>query len=306
MPKVIVAGSINMDVVATVERHPRVGETVLGRELLFTPGGKGANQAVAAARQGAHTVLVGKLGVDGFADSLRGFLRSQGVNLEQVLQEERAATGTALIVVGAGGQNTIVVVSGANSTLSPADTASVQIDAGDVLVSQFEIPMDTIRAFFSRGRDRGATTLLNLAPALPCDDDLLALADIVVANETELGFFVGETIEEDASDELLVKRCARLRRHPQQRVVLTLGARGAIAVAGTRTLKLEGRRVDAIDTTGAGDCFVGSLAAALSQGGTLEDALEAANIAASICVTRRGAGASMPTRDEVLAELKNR
>jgi ribokinase len=280
-----------------------VGETVLGRELLFSPGGKGANQAVAAARQGAHTVLVGKFGTDGFADSLRGFIRSQGVILEQVLPDERAATGTALIVVGAGGRNTIVVVPGANSALSPGDTASVQIDAGDVLVSQFEIPLDTIRAFFSRGRQKGATTVLNLAPALSCDDALLALADIVVANETELGFFVGEPIAEDTGDELILKWSARLRQHPRQGVVITLGARGALAVTETRTLRLEGRKVAALDTTGAGDCFVGSLAAALCRGSTLEDALKMANVAASLCVTRRGAGDSMPTHAEVLAEL---
>lgn len=302
MSKVIVAGSINMDVVALAERHPLVGETVLGRELHFFPGGKGANQAVAAAKLGAQTILVGKLGNDSFGDELKSFLMSQGVNLDQVQRTSAATTGTALIVVADTSDNTIVIVPGANDLLTPDDTTQVAIEKGDVLVSQFEIPDDSIERFFRRGKSVGATTILNPAPAKPSLPDVLGLADVLVVNETELKFF----LETDCLGALgipsITQAARHLRTHREQVVVVTLGENGAVAIAEDQDIQVPGRRVKAIDTTGAGDCFVGALAASLATGATLERALSYANLAASICVQRLGAGTSMPRVDEVAEE----
>ena len=164
MGRVFVAGSINMDVVATADRHPQVGETVAGKAVLYFPGGKGANQAVAAAKLGAPTTLIGRLGTDAFGQQLRAFLAAQGVDLAFVKDTAEAHTGTALITI-ANADNTIVVVPGANALVSAEDVGAPVLAKGDVAVSQFEIPLPTIAAFFKRARAAGATTILNPAPA---------------------------------------------------------------------------------------------------------------------------------------------
>src|SRR5882757_9352270 len=184
MGRVFVAGSINMDVVATADRHPKVGETVAGKAVLYFPGGKGANQAVAAAKLGAPTTLIGRLGTDAFGAQLRTFLAAQGVDLAFVKDTAEAHTGTALITI-ANADNTIVVVPGANALVSIEDVGAPVLANGDVAVSQFEIPQPTISAFFKRARAAGATTILNPAPATWFGPQLLDLVDILVLNETE-------------------------------------------------------------------------------------------------------------------------
>src|SRR6202790_2838436 len=186
MGRVFVAGSINMDVVATADRHPRIVETVAGHALLYFPGGKGANQAVAAAKLGAPTTLIGRLGKDAFGDQLKAFLAAQGVELGFVQQTAEAHSGTALITT-ANADNTIVVVAGANALVCAADVAAPVLAKGDIAVSQFEIPLAAITAFFKRARAAGATTILNPAPAIEFDRALLNLVDILILNETELG-----------------------------------------------------------------------------------------------------------------------
>ena len=170
MGRVFVAGSINMDVVATADRHPRIGETVAGKAVLYFPGGKGANQAVAAAKLGAPTTLIGRLGKDAFGDQLKAFLAAQGVDLTFVRETAEAHTGTAIITV-ANADNTIVVVPGANALVDATDVAAPTLAKGDIAVSQFEIPPPATRAFFKHARTAGATTILNPAPALPFDRD---------------------------------------------------------------------------------------------------------------------------------------
>jgi ribokinase len=298
MYKVIVAGSINMDVVAFADRHPNIGETVLGNSIEFFPGGKGANQAVAAVRAGAETLLVGKMGTDAFSATLDRFLHDQGVNVQNVGHTERVHTGTAVIVVGSQSDNAIVVVPGANADLSAGDVSLVEVEKGDVLVSQFEIPEPTIRSFFEGGRARGATTMLNPAPAKRCDPDLFNFVDILVLNESELAFFCRKDICVGNREDLC-QSLRGLRAFDDQVLIVTLGAEGAIAVVGERLIQIPGRKVEARDTTGAGDCFAGSLAARLAGGATLERSLRFANTAASICVQRKGAGTSMPARREV-------
>jgi ribokinase len=300
---VLVAGSINMDIVATAARFPAVGETVAGSEVRFFPGGKGANQAVAAAKSGAPTALIGRLGEDAFAAELKAFLTGQGVDLRHVSVTAGVSTGVALITVHAA-DNTIVVIPGANGVVTAADVSAAAINAGDVLVSQFEIPLAAIAAFFARGRAAGARTILNPAPVVECDPALLDLVDILVLNETELGVLAGAAVGEGDALARFVELARGLQRREDQVICITLGKRGAVALVHGEALTIPGRAVTAVDTTGAGDCFVGSLAARLSAGATLRDALQYANVAASICVQRHGAGPSMPTADEVAVALR--
>jgi len=299
MARVYVAGSINMDLVARAARHPRPGETVAGTHVATYPGGKGANQAIAATRMGANTALLGKLGTDAFGNQLRDFLCGQGVNLGYLRQTAAAATGVALIVVAESGENSIVVVPGANALLEPDDLANVPIAAGDVVLSQFEIPLATIQQLFTRARAVGAMTILNPAPAQRCALELLALADVVILNETELAFFVDADPITTSSPDAIAAAARRLRVRAEQVVVATLGAHGALAIIGERQLRIPGNRVQAVDTTGAGDTFAGATAARLACGYPIERALRDANTAAAICVQRPGAAPSIPTAAEV-------
>jgi ribokinase len=298
MGGVFVAGSINMDVVATADRHPRIGETVAGREVLYFPGGKGANQAVAAAKLGAATTLIGRVGIDAFGRDLRAFLAAQGIDLAFVQDTAETHTGTAVITV-ANADNTIVVIPGANALVTSADVAAAPLAKGDVAVSQFEIPLPAISAFFKRARATGMTTILNPAPAIEFDRVLLDLADILVLNETELGFLT-KTELHGADDHARFIEVVRSSQMGTNKIVcVTLGKRGVLALVDSEPVIIAGRETGAIDTTGAGDCFVGALAAQLASGKPIRDALEYANIAASICVQRMGAAPSMPTAAEV-------
>lgn len=302
MGRVFVAGSINMDVVATADRHPRVGETVAGRQVLYFPGGKGANQAVAASRLGARTTLIGRLGKDSFGADLKAFLGAQGIDLGYVQDTAEAHTGTAIITV-AEADNTIVVIPGANGLVGPDDVEVVPLLKGDVAVSQFEIPLPSIVAFFRRARAAGAVTVLNPAPARKMPDELLALVDILVLNETELGFLAGAELSDDDEAGKIIDVARKLQAREDQTICVTLGRRGVLALAGREEIAVAGRAVKALDTTGAGDCFVGALAAQLAEGAALRTALAFANAAASISVQRMGAGPSMPTAAEVAAVL---
>jgi ribokinase len=300
MGRVFVAGSINMDVVATADRHPKVGETVAGKAVLYFPGGKGANQAVAAAKLGAPTTLIGRLGTDGFGQELRTFLAAQGVDLDFVKDTGETHTGTALITI-ANADNTIVVVPGANALVSAEDIAAPVLAKGDVAVSQFEIPLPTITAFFHRAHAAGATTILNPAPAIKFGQELLDLVDVLVLNETELGLLTGTELRDSDEPERFVEAARSLRTSSDRMICVTLGKRGVLALTGGDASVIAGRAVTAVDTTGAGDCFVGALAAQLSNGRAIRDALNYANAAASICVQRMGAAPSMPTAAEVAA-----
>jgi ribokinase len=301
MGRVFVAGSINMDVVATAERHPRIGETVAGDAVLYFPGGKGANQAVAAAKLGAPTALIGRLGKDAFGDQLKAFLAAQGVDLSLVQQTSDAHTGIALITI-ANADNTVVVIPGANALVSAADVAAPVLARGDIAVSQFEIPSHTISAFFERARAAGATTILNPAPAIEPKRELLDLVDILILNETELGLLATTGLH-DTDDPARFLEAARSLRVKGKTVCVTMGKRGALALADGNPLIIPGHTVKAVDTTGAGDCFVGAVAAQLAAGTSIRDALHYANAAASICVQRMGAAPSMPTAAEVEAVL---
>lgn len=303
MGRVFIAGSINMDVVATASRHPRVGETVPGQAVHYFPGGKGANQAVAAAKLGAPATLIGRLGTDAFGKQLRTFLAAHGVDLALVKDTADIHTGTAIITI-ADADNTIVVVPGANALVSVEDVAAPGLAKRDVAVSQFEIPLPTIAAFFERARAAGATTILNPAPAIACSPELLDLVDIMILNETELGFFTNTELHDSDAPARFVEAAKRLQTGANGIICVTLGKRGVLALVDGETSMIAGRAVKAVDTTGAGDCFVGALAAQLAGGTAIRDALEYANAAASISVQRMGAAPSMPTAAEVAAVLR--
>jgi len=298
MGRVFVAGSINMDVVATADRHPRIGETVAGKALGYFPGGKGANQAVAAARLGAPTTLIGRIGNDTFGDQLKTFLAAQRIDLTFVQETAGTPSGTAIITV-ANADNTIIVVAGANASVTPADVNAPTLAKGDIAVSQFEIPLPTIAAFFTRARAAGATTILNPAPAAAVGAEMFNLVDILVLNESELGLLARTELGEFDDDARFLDAARSLRTGKDKAICVTLGKRGVLALVNGEPMILPGRAVSAVDTTGAGDCFVGAVAAQLAGGRSIADAFGYANMAASICVQRMGAAVSMPTAAEV-------
>jgi ribokinase len=269
----------------------------------YFPGGKGANQAVAAAKLGAPVTLIGRLGTDAFGQQLRMFLAAQGVDLILVKDTADIHTGTAIITV-ADADNTIVVVPGANALVSAEDVAAAKLAKRDVAVSQFEIPQATIAAFFKRARAAGAITILNPAPAMACSPELLELVDIMILNETELGFLAGVALTDTDAPARFIEATRRLPIGADKTICVTLGKRGVLALEGGEPSLIAGRAVKVMDTTGAGDCFVGALAAQLAGGKPIRDALEYANAAASICVQRMGAAPSMPTAAEVAALLE--
>jgi ribokinase len=303
MGGVFVAGSINMDVVATADRHPKIGETVAGNAVLYFPGGKGANQAVAAAKLGAPTTLIGRLGQDAFGRDLKAFLGAQGIDMKFMRETSEAHTGTAIITV-AEADNTIVVIPGANALVEAADVATLSLAAGDVAVSQFEIPKATISAFFARARAAGAATILNPAPAVAVGRELLDLVDILILNETELGVLANTELHDTDQQSRFINAARSLQTGDNKVICVTLGKQGVLALVNGEPCTIAGRAVKAVDTTGAGDCFVGAVAAQLSCGKSIQDALAYANAAASICVQRMGAAPSMPTAAEVAAVLR--
>lgn len=296
MSQVIVAGSINRDIVVLTDRHPKLGESVIGEDVQFFPGGKGANQAIAAAKLGANTIFLGKVGDDEAGAQLTSFIQNQGVTAK--ISTSEAPTGTALITVSTKtGENTIVGVLGANMQLSEQDVYQLEILPGDILVSQCEIPDATIIQFFQYGKQAGAVTLLNAAPAKPLSKELLDLVDLLIVNETELQSLSGQKVMID--DEPSVIEAVKNIGSVDQTIVVTLGEKGLLAFIQGEAIKINGQKVNAVDTTGAGDCFVGAVAAQLANGSDITQALKFGNAAAAVCVTKPGAGTSMPTLNEV-------
>jgi ribokinase len=301
MGKVIVVGSINVDLVVSADRFPRRGETLIGNSFARHPGGKGANQAIAAARMEARTVMVGAVGPDPFGEFMRGALSQAGVDTGLVRLIPDAPTGTAVITV-AGGENSIVVVSGANASLA-VDSASLPIERGDAIVAQLEVPSAAWSAAFTRARAMGATTILNAAPADARIADLLPLCDVVVVNEIELAELSGRPLSEAIEASGFLAAMQAVRRTPNQIIIATRGRFGCISLGPDGAIDIAGHDVPAIDSTGAGDCFVGAFAASLVIDRDLRRALIVANAAASISVQRQGGGNSMPTRAEVLEQF---
>jgi ribokinase len=294
-PRVVVAGTVHLDFVVTAPRHPRIGETIIGGDVENFPGGKGANQAVAAARAGCSTVLVGCVGDDEAAATLRRFLGGSGVDMTY-LRTVPGPTGSAFVTV-AGDDNAVVVIRGADAHTSPDDVRRVPLTTSDVLVSQFELDDDTVEAFFSAGKAVSARTVLNPSPSRAMPATLWESSDVIVVNEIELEW-LGETAGDARAEPQLKDSAMSLLARDDQAMVVTLGPRGCLVVDRMGTTEIPGRVVSVVDTTGAGDCFLGNMAAQLAAGRELRAAAEVANVAASVSVQRMGAATSMPTAGE--------
>jgi ribokinase len=302
-PLVAVVGSINMDFVVESARFPEPGQTVLGKSISYFAGGKGANQAVAAARLGAEVRMVGAVGGDEFGGKLLSVLQTEGIDTRGVRVTD-GPTGIASIMVS-GGENTIVVVPGANGVVRPEDVAvhSRLIAEADIVLVQLEIPFDTVEAALRLAKSSGRKTVLNPAPAGVFPDEWLKWTDIVTPNETELAALVAaERLDNPA---VLEAAMHKLHERGAERIIVTLGANGG--VLSTRSegmVRVQGRKVEVVDTTGAGDTFHGALAAAWASGESLPAALRTAVDASALSVTKAGAQTGMPTAAELKAWRK--
>jgi ribokinase len=300
--RVIVVGSVNVDLVATVDHLPGPGETVGGGRFAQHHGGKGGNQAVAAARLGAATTFVGAVGADPFGDEARAALAAEGVDVRELLALPDEATGVALIVVDGSGENSIAVAGGANAALQPAHVAAaferLRPTTGDVVLVGHEIPTATATEALRLARAAGATTILNPAPARGVSPDMLAMSDVVTPNEGEAAELLGVEGDPESLDP---ERLGRLAGGGQ--ALITLGSRGALLVSADGPERLPAPDVTVIDTTGAGDTLNGALGAGLAAGLPTSDAARRAVAAASLAVTRAGAREGMPTIRELEAAL---
>ena len=294
---VVILGSINMDVVLRVPNIALPGETLSASAKNLYSGGKGANQAIAAARMGAKTTLMGAVGDDEFGTSLKSALSGEGIDISGLQTLADTDTGQAYICVSDEGENAIIVVPGANHDFRFASTREPGPDSGSVYLSQFEMPLDQIKAFM--GAAKGSLRIVNAAPALKTYQPLLDDVEIVIVNETELAVFSDENINETSSASGIEGAARKLLKRDDQWVIVTLGKKGAIAASRNQTLSIPGYEIEAVDTTGAGDCFCGTLAATLSEGMDMQLALTHANAAAALAVTKSGAGPSMPERQQV-------
>ncbi|MFZ2487225.1 MAG: ribokinase [Anaerolineae bacterium] len=300
--KIAVVGSLNMDLVVRSPRIPLPGETIIGRELHTVPGGKGANQAVAAARLGGAVAMIGRVGQDSFAAALLDNLTANQVDPTWVTQDPTAASGVALIVVDDTAQNSIVVASGANMTLTPQhiSEAEAALAAADVLLLQFETPLDSALQAARLARQHGATVVLNPAPAQPIPADLLQAVDVVIPNETETTLLTGLPVHTLAEAETAAQA---LLASGAPAVVITLGGRGVLLAQSDGAQHVPAFPITPIDTTAAGDAFVGGLAVALGEGKPLVEAIRWGNAAGALAATRLGAQTSLPYRAELLAML---
>jgi ribokinase len=302
---VCVIGSSNLDFTVSVPKLPGVGETVSGGTLTTSPGGKGANQAVAARRLGADVVFVTLLGADPMGDRLAAALAEARLPLEPVERTTEVPTGVALIAVDPDGRNQIAVAPGANHRLTPDRARGHRglIARADVVLLQLETPIETVRWALEEARRLGKRTVLNPAPArvLPLPADLLRLVDYLTPNEVEAGLLTGREVR-NATDAEAAGRA--LVAMGVSTVIVTLGEAGAIAVGAADSIRVPGFPVDAIDTVGAGDAFSGGLAASLAAGVPLQDALVVASATAGLTCTRRGAVDAMPTGEEVVALMR--
>lgn len=300
MNKILVIGSLNTDLVATMDRMPVRGETVLGEHLCYHQGGKGANQAYACAKMGAQTTMLGCVGTDDFGVAMVENLKKANVITKYIKKSSMHTSGTAIIFKDALANNSIVVIPGANQdcTLEYLKEQESLIEENDVILLQLEIPYEGVFDVIRRAKKLGKLVILNPAPApsLELPEDIWPMIDIITPNESELQVITKEKID---TIEDMMKAAKKLRTLGMKHVIVTVGDQGAVWISEEGIKHIKGRKVQAVDTTAAGDCFNGTLAAFLSQGFTMEDSIQRANLAASISVTRNGAQDSIPSLEEL-------
>jgi len=301
MNKILVVGSSNTDMVIRTKNFPQPGETLLGGVFMMNPGGKGANQAVAAARLGGQTLFVCKTGNDIFGSQTRENLKKEGIDTSYLLTDPEAPSGVALITVNAEGENTIVVAQGSNNHLTPDDLRQIpELEQAEIIVVQLEIPMETVEFLVSEAKKKNLKMILNPAPAQKLTDTLLDGLFLITPNESEAALLTGVQVKDQASAS---EAASVLQKKGVHNVVITLGKKGAYLKAGSRPgLIIAAPAVKALDSTAAGDTFNGALAVALSEDMEWERAVGFACRAASLSVTRAGAQASIPYRGEIDAQ----
>lgn len=295
---VLVIGSSNLDLVVTAKRFPNPGETIFGKKFEMFPGGKGANQAVCAARLGCKTTFIGKMGNDDFREKLSSILIEAGVDIKNLLVDSNEHTGTALITVDDTGQNQIIVISGSNMKLSPKDIQlkSALFSDATVVLAQLEIPIETVVQAAELASKNHALFILNPAPAAALPERLFPLIDFITPNENELELLSGIKIVDDSS----IKHASeKLMQKGVRNIIVTLGKRGAMLVNHSTAKLFPVSEVNVVDSTAAGDAFNGAFASSISEGHLIEESIEFANKVASISVTRMGAQSSMPYLNEI-------
>lgn len=299
--KVFVAGSLNMDLTIRAPYVPKKGETVRGEGFLITPGGKGANQAVACAKLGAKTLMVGCVGNE-FGDELIRSLESCGADAKFIERKKSVSSGIAMIIV-AEGDNRIIIDRGANGKVDKEliDCALREAEKGDYLVAQLEIDPETVAYALARAKEKGMVTILNPAPAAELPVGIFKDCDYFLPNQSEAQFYTGIYPEDEES----AKRCgAILREKGIRKVIITMGGQGSVCISDNGFTSTPARKADVVDTTAAGDTYVGAFVTRLSEGADEEDAMRFANAAAAVTVTRRGAQTAIPTREEAEEMLK--
>jgi ribokinase len=300
MLNILVIGSLNADLVVRAPHFPQPGETIRGEDLQVIPGGKGANQAVAAARHGSNVSMLGRVGKDNFGDFLRDNLKSNRVDC-QFVQRDDASTGTAIIVVDSNGQNSIVLSAGANGKVTPADVENASFVHHELLLLQLEIPIPTVLSAARRAKENGVRVILNPAPAQQLPDELIALPDFLIPNETELGLISGMDVKDISSAE---EAAQALLQRGAKNVIVTLGSKGALIVNSSQVTKVDTFKMNVVDTTAAGDAFIGGFATALLQNKSLEDSVRYGCASGALATTKFGAQPSLPTKEEVEEIIK--
>jgi ribokinase len=295
---VLVVGSSNLDLVVSTQRFPRTGETIFGNKFEMFPGGKGANQAVCASRLGCKTTFIGKMGNDEFKEKLSQIMVESEVDITNLFIDEKEHTGTALITVDGNGQNQIIVISGSNMKLSPEDIESKSLLFNDasVVLTQLEIPIETVLRVAQLAKENDALFILNPAPAVQLPARIFPLIDFITPNESELELISGVRITDDDSVE---KAGKTLIEKGVKNVIVTLGERGSVLINSSCKKQFGVDKVKVVDSTAAGDAFNGALATSLADNHSIEEAIEFASKIASITVTRMGAQSSMPYLNEI-------
>lgn len=297
MKNICVIGSLNMDLVVNVDTMPKPGQTIIGSNFKEVPGGKGANQAVAMARLNGNVSMIGKVGEDGFGQTLINSLKNDKVDTTYI-QTSKGATGVALITVDKNAQNSIVVSPGANFEVKEDDIDNniEAIKNSDIVVLQLETPLNTIKYALNKAKELNKYTILNPAPAVKLDDEIIKNVDLLTPNETELEIISGVSIE---TEEDIQKAAQIMIEKGVKELIVTLGSKGSLYINKEKSMFKKAYKVKAVDTTAAGDSYTGALAVALSQDKGIEDAMDFASKVGALSVLKEGAQSSLPTLEDV-------
>lgn len=297
MKNICVIGSLNMDLVVKVDKRPKGGQTVIGGDFKEVPGGKGANQAVAMARLGGNVNMIGKVGTDGFGETLLNALKNDNVNTEYINKAD-VATGVAMITVDSNAENSIVVAPGANFKVDKdyIDASIEGIEKSDIVVLQLETPIETINYALKKSKELGKYTILNPAPAVKLDDEIISNVDLLTPNETELEILSGVDIQTEADIE---KAAQIMINKGVKELIVTLGSKGSLYINKEKSIFKKAYKVNAIDTTAAGDSYTGALAVAFANDKNIEESMDFASKVGALSVQKEGAQSSLPTLEDV-------